>query len=187
MILCFPTGLYHLKILTRVFKAITSLLQETWRVCCHGNVIIIVSLSLGADFGVVCCVYVGRDFLRANRFLHVEIVSGWMCMCVLMESYYTWEADCVCVYAVTHRTEVSNEIAICQHSFLCQFEDMRRFRKGQESHRAEVLLTAATEHCSPIVSLLLGRYSQFSVPCVCDGYKYYIHLQWRWKTVSADK
>ncbi len=83
--------------LSRVFKALTPLLQETRGVCCHGNVIIIVSLSLDADFGMVCSGYVGRDFLRANRFLHVAIVCGWMCMCVFMESYYTWEADCVCV------------------------------------------------------------------------------------------
>lgn len=101
------------------------------------------------------------------------------CVCVFSWKAITHEKQtvCVCVCAVTHHTEVSNEIAICQHSFLCQFEDMRRFREGQESHRAEVLLTAATKHCSPIASLLLGRYSNFSGPCVCDRYKYYIHPQ----------
>lgn len=54
LIFCFPKGLHHLKILSRGFKALTPLLQETGGVRCHGDVIIIVSLSLGTDFGVVC-------------------------------------------------------------------------------------------------------------------------------------
>ncbi len=85
----------------RVFKALIPLLQETRGVCCHGNVIIIVSLSLGADFGVVCTGYVGRDFLRANRFLHVAIVCGWMCMCVSWKAItHEKQTVCVCVCGV---------------------------------------------------------------------------------------
>lgn len=78
----FPKGLHQLKILSRPLKALSLLLQETKGGSCHGNVIIIVSLSLGADFGVVGSEYVGRDFLRANRFLHVAIVCVGECACV---------------------------------------------------------------------------------------------------------
>lgn len=68
------------------------------------------------------------------------------CACVFSWKAIKHENQTVCVCAFPHYTEVSNEIAICQHSFLCWFEDMRRFREGQESHCVEVLLTAATKH-----------------------------------------
>jgi len=90
---------------------------------------------------------------------------------------------CVCVCAFPHYTEVSNEIAICQDSFLCRFEDMRRFREGQESHCAGVLLTAATKHCASSAGEI--NFIFLALVCVTG-----INITVRpsvVKTVSADK